>query len=270
MARANLLSPPAGLGPNLTPNTLLNFINAKGNILLALTSETPVSTSIVSLLAELDISLPVERTGLVVDHFNYDASSASELHDVLLVPPPKAARSGLKDFFGAGAKSDELLALPRTVGTTLGAGELLNPIVRAPRTAYSYSPKEQAETVDDVFAAGEQLALVGTMQARNSGRFTVMGSAEALQDKWFGAKVKTVEGKAATTFNREFARRLSGWTFHETGVLRVNWIEHHLNEAGAANQSNPTIYRVNNQVVSSLLSRHLQRIQIPMRDPVAY
>ncbi|PON10391.1 hypothetical protein C2W62_50305, partial [Candidatus Entotheonella serta] len=61
-----------GLGPNLTPNLLVDFVNAKGNVLVALSSTTPASTSLVSLLSELDITLPAERTGTVVDHFNYD------------------------------------------------------------------------------------------------------------------------------------------------------------------------------------------------------
>jgi len=241
----------AGLGPNLTANLLLQFINAQGNILLTLSSDTVVPTSLISLLAELDIQLPADRTGLVVDHFNYDSTTAADTHDVILLPPPGSLRPDVKDIFSAGAPKDELIAFPRGLGATLGAGELLAPILRAPRTAYSYNPKEQAEAVvDDLFATGEQLSLVSAMQARNSARFTLVGSAELFQDKWFDAKVKKTDAKAAVkTFNREFAKRLSGWTFQEIGVLRVNWIEHHLNEAGASNESNPKIYRIKNDVV---------------------
>jgi oligosaccharyltransferase complex subunit beta len=187
-----------------------------------------------------------------VDHFDYDASSAADMHDVLLLPPPTRIRPDLKDFFGAGAGKDEVLVFPRGVGASLGASELLAPILRAPLTAYSYNPKEQADVVDDLFAAGEQLALVSAFQARNSARLTLVGSAEMLQDKWFDAsEVSKADGKkVAGTFNREFAKRVSGWTFNEIGVLRVNWIEHHLEEAGATNESNPTIYRIKNDVVS--------------------
>lgn len=186
----------------------------------------------------------------MVDHFNYDAASAADLHDVLLLPAPRPLRSDIKDFFAPGPASGEVLAFPRGVGVTLGDGELLTPIVRAPATAYSYNPKEQIETVDDVFAAGTQLALVSALQARNSARFTIVGSAEMLQDTWFGAKVRPAgEKKDAKTLNQEFARRLSAWTFQELGVLRVNWIEHHLEETGAANVSNPKIYRIKNDVV---------------------
>ncbi len=244
-----MLKNPAGLGPNLTPNLLLQFLNSNGNILLTLSSASGAPTSLVSLLSELDIQLPAERTGLVVDHFNYDSASAADLHDVILLSPPGPIRPDVKNFFSAGAPSGELIAFPRGVGAALGAGELLTPILRAPRTAYSYNPKEQAEVVDDLFAAGEQLALVAAAQARNSARFTLVGSAEMLQDKWFDAEVKKVDGKAVKTFNREFAKRVSGWAFQETGVLRVNWIEHHLNEVGATNESNPSIYRIKNDVV---------------------
>ncbi|KXH30052.1 dolichyl-diphosphooligosaccharide-protein glycosyltransferase 48kD subunit [Colletotrichum simmondsii] len=239
-----------GLGPNLTPNILLQFINAKGNILLSLSSESTVPTSIVSLLAELDIALPADRTGLVVDHFNYDTVSASEKHDVLAIPAPKSPRAGVKNFFH---EDGEVIAFPNGVGHVLGAGQLLTPILRAPKTAYSYNPKEQAEVVDasDLFAAGEQLALVSAFQARNSARFTLVGSAELLSDKWSDAKIKpAAAGKEVKTWNREFAKRVAGWTFQETGVLRVNNIEHYLNEA--ANETNPELYRIKNEVTYSI------------------
>lgn len=226
-------------------------MNANGNVLVTLGSGISTPSSLVSLFAELDIQLPTERTGLVVDHFNYDASSAADKHDVLLLPRPSPVRPDVKDFFGAGANDGDVLAFPRGVGAALGSSELLTPIVRAPPTAYSYNPKEQTEVVDELFAAGEQLSLVSAFQARNSARFTLVGSAELLQDKWFDAEVTPAGGKKAVkTLNREFAKRVSGWAFNEIGVLRVNWIEHHLDEAGAANTSNPNIYRIKNDVVS--------------------
>ncbi|WYZ39343.1 hypothetical protein EsH8_III_001257 [Colletotrichum jinshuiense] len=239
-----------GLGPNLTPNILVQFINAKGNILLSLSSSSTVPTSIVSLLAELDIALPADRTGLVVDHFNYDTVSAAEKHDVLAIPAPTTLRPGLKNFFH---QDGEVIAFPNGIGHVLGSGQLLTPILRAPKTAYSYNPKEQAEVVDanDLFAAGEQLGLISAFQARNSARFTVVGSAELLSDKWFDAKIKpSGTAKEVKTWNREFAKRVAGWTFHEIGVLRVNNIEHHLNEA--ANETNPEIYRVKNEVTYTI------------------
>ena len=98
------------------------------------------------------------------------------------------------------------------------------------------------------------------MQARNSARFTVLGSAEALEDAWFDRTVQGPAGKAVKSSNRAFAKSLTGWTFMETGVLKVGKVEHHLsiisdNESGNDSVAqlgylNPTIYRIKNDVVS--------------------
>lgn len=185
----------------------------------------------------------------MVDHFNYDVSSAADQHDVLLLPAPSAYRDDTKNYF-AGGKND-LIALPHTLGHILGNGAQLTPVLKAPRTAYIYNQKEQSEVVDEVFAAGEQLSLVSVFQARNSARFTVVGSAELFQDKWIDAKVKrTSDKEALKTWNLMFARRISGWTFQEIGYLRVNSVEHRVAEEGPlANISNPSSYRVSQNAV---------------------
>ena len=247
----------------MTPNLLLQFINKDGNILLTVSADAPTPTAISSLLLELDIHLPPDRNSLVVDHFNYDTTSASEKHDVLLLTRSSPLRSDARNFFGG----DGTLAFPRAVAQELGnTNPLLAPILRAKSTAYSYNPKDEVETVEDPFAVGEQIALVSSMQARNSARFTVFGSAEALEDKWFDAKVKPFGGKDSKTANREFAKQVTAWTFKELGVLKVGRVEHHLSsisEGSSGNDSvaqlgylNPTIYRVKNDVVSIV---HFQR-----------
>ncbi|KAH8816860.1 dolichyl-diphosphooligosaccharide--protein glycosyltransferase-like protein 48 kDa subunit [Xylogone sp. PMI_703] len=270
-----LILPPKsrGLGPNLTPKILLEFINAGGNILLTLSSSQPTPTGLVSLLLELDIHLPTDRNALVVDHFNYDTVSAPEAHDVILVPRPDALRPDVKNFFSG----DGLIALPRSVGQTMGnESPLLAPILRAPRTAYSYNPKDEAESSEDPFEVGQQLSLITTMQARNSARFTVIGSAEMLEDQWFDAKVKKSAGldgegkdiKETTTANRAFAKDVTGWTFNEIGVLKVVKIEHILNEVGVANETNPKIYRVKNDATYSIeLSEYSWTHWVPFEVP---
>ncbi len=247
-----------GLGPALTPNLLLRFVNQDGNILLALSAENPIPTAISSLLLELDIHLPPDRTSLVVDHFNHDSTSVSDRHDVLLLPQPSSSRPDVRSFFGG----DGTIAFPRAVAQELGeSSPLLAPVLRAKSTAYSFNPKEDGETAEDPFLVGEQISLVSTMQARNSARLTVFGSVEALENEWFDAKVKDLAGKSSKTANREFAKQISAWTFKELGVLRVGRVEHHLSMIegdGGGNDSvvqlsylNPTIYRIKNDVVSS-------------------
>ena len=244
-----------GYGPALTPKILLDFTNGGGNILLALSASSPTPAAISSLLLELDIHLPPDRTSVVVDHFNYDASSAAEKHDVLIVPRPKPLRPDVKNYFGG----DGVLAVPRAVGQSLGNDSpLLAPILTASETAYSYNPKEEGDGIEDPFATGGQLALTTATQARNSARFTVIGSLEMLRDEWFAASVKGVDGKSKKTVNREFAKQLSAWTFKETGVLKVGKVDHY-EIAGTSRRGhntsrvgylNPAIYRIKNEVVS--------------------
>ncbi len=243
-----------GLGPALSPNNLLDFLKKEGNILIALSSEQAIPTAVQSALLELDIHVPTDKGAVVVDHFNYDSTSAEEKHDVVLVPFPKALRSGLKNYFAG----DGYIAVPQAVGQTLGnESPLLSPLLRAPSTAYSYNPKDEADSVEDPFAVGAQLNLVSTMQANNAARLTVVGSAAMLQNKWFAEKVK-LDGKAITTANREFAQKVSSWTFKETGVLKIGKFLHYqddgvskkLNSSTAIPENNPEIYRIKSDVVS--------------------
>ncbi|KAI9657443.1 MAG: oligosaccharyl transferase glycoprotein complex, beta subunit [Bathelium mastoideum] len=255
-----ILFPPKskGLGPALSPPNLLEFAKKQGNVLLALSGESSTPTAISSLLLEFDIQLPTDRNAYLVDHFNYDISSAADKHDVLVLQPVQPLRSDVKSFFG----TENPLAVPRAVGQVLGnASPLLTPIIRAPSTAYSYNPKDEGDSVEDPFGFGSQLAVVSAIQARNSARFTVLGSAEMLENKWFDASVK-LSGKQTKTGNEEFAKKLSAWTFQETGVLKVGSLTHYLNEGnnkGVVNESaigsselNPKIYKVKNDVTYSI------------------
>ena len=244
----------------MTPNILLDFLKKDGNILLTLSADHPIPSAIISLLLELDIHLPSDRNALVVDHFNYDSTSAPEKHDVLLISPPKSIRSDLRNYFAG----EGTIAVPRAVGQTLGNfSPLLVPILRAPSTAYSYNPKDEANAVEDPFAVGKQLSLVSAMQARNSARLTVLGSVEMLQNEWFNAKVSSA-GKQVKTANKEFAKKLSGWAFKELGVLKVGKLQHYLDEGNvkkvangssvSVSEQNPKIYRIKNDVVCCPIS----------------
>jgi oligosaccharyltransferase complex subunit beta len=248
----------------LTPNLIVEFVNAGSNVLLALSGESAVPSAITSLLLELDIMLPQDRTSLVVDHFNYDANSASEKHDVLLLSSSDSVKKNVKNYFSV----DGLVALPRAVGQLLGnASPHLSPVLRAPETAYTYNPKEDADGAEDPFATGKQISLVTAFQAVNSARFSILGSSEALEDAWFDASVKPAgsDKAASKTANRAFAQKLSAWTFKEAGVLKAGPITHFLNEGSqknAANTStgvslagvevNPGIYRIKNDVHYSI------------------
>jgi Oligosaccharyltransferase 48 kDa subunit beta len=233
-------------------------------VLLGLSSDTGTPSAILSLLLEFDIALSPHKSSVVVHHFNYDTVSAAERHDVFLVQRPGQLRPDVTNFFGG----DGLLAVPKAVGQTLGnASPLLAPILKAPVSAYAYNLKEEIVSVEEPFAAGSQLALISTMQARNSARFTVLGSLEMLQDKWFDASFKSPSGKSSKTRNQEFARQLTEWTFKEVGVLKVFNIYHHEITASsktsqnttALGEYNPEIYRIKNNVVCLCLGTFPRR-----------
>lgn len=189
----------------------------------------------------------------------------------------------MKDFFSV----DGLLAFPRSIGHVLGnASPLLSPILQAPSTAYIYNPKEEAEALEDVFATGSQINLVSAFQARNSARFTLLGSAESLQDKWFDASVQLPSfadsnAKSVRTSNRAFIQKLTSWTFKETGVLEVGPVRHWLNEGrqqGIADNTpsirvndidlNPSIYRIKNKLHYSIqISEWANNDWIPFVPP---
>lgn len=231
-------------------------MNTGGNLLLGLSGKSSTAASLASFLLEFDISLPVDRSSIVVDHFDYDTTSASDKHDVLVLPAPSATRSDIQDYFGF----QGTLAVPRAVGQVLGnANPLLFPILRAPDTAYSCDVREGETQMDDLFATGSQLSLVTAFQARNSARMTVLGSTEMLQDAFFQATVQTPSGETTKTANRVFAEKLTMWTFQEIGVLKVGRIEHGLQESSLSNagnatsgidsEANPEIYRIKSDVV---------------------
>ncbi|KAJ5919896.1 hypothetical protein N7454_009731 [Penicillium verhagenii] len=264
-----LILPPKskGLGPNLTPKNILDFMNKDGNILLALSGKASTSSAISSLLLEIDIHLSNDRSAVILDHFNYDTISAAEKHDVLLLERPGSLRSDVKAFFDG----EGVLALPRIAPQTLGSdSQLIAPILRAPATAYAYNPKEEMPSPDDIEATGSQLNIVSAVQALNSARFVVLGSVEALEDQWFSGSVKAPNGKKVPTVNREFAKQLTGWAFKETGVLKVGKIEHHLATDGevAAEDLNPKIYRVKNETVFSIeISEYSYDKWVPFEVP---
>lgn len=229
-------------------------MNKEGNVIVALSSDHATPSSVQSLLLELDIHVPSDKGALIVDHFNYDSTSAADKHDVLLLPFPKALRPDVKNYFAG----EGLIAVPRAVGQTLGNDSpLIQPILRAPSTAYSYNPKDEADVVEDPFATGEQLNIVSALQAHNSARLTVVGSAELLQNKWFSEKA-SLNGQAVKTANRDFVRKITAWTFKETGILKIGKLLHYhdegvskkLNTSLAVPEHNPKIYRIKENVVS--------------------
>lgn len=216
-----------GLGPSMTPQILLSFAEAGGNILLAFSSTVP--EGIRDLARELDMNLAPRDTS-VVDHFSYDALSAADKHDVVLVET-----------------ADGLVAY-RGIGHTLRQSPMVEPVLVAGRTGYSYDRKEEFAAVEDPWSAGSQLFLVSRFQANNNARIAVAGSLDMFSDNFFTMTVQKQQTKEQTA-NRLFVRDLTKWVFAETGVLRVLDVKH---EQPGSNTLDQSIYRIKSNVTYSV------------------
>lgn len=275
-----ILLPPKSkaLGPKFTPEIILDFIEKNGNVVVGLSGATSTPLQWSTLLSQFDIHLPQHRTSVTIDHFNYDAESAPERHDVLTVLRPQPLRDDTKNYFGG----DGVLAVPRPVGHYLGnSSPLIAPILTAPESAYTFDFKDASKGVEDVFAPGTQTALVTALQARNQARVTVLGSAEMLQNEWFESKVRPVgTDSPISTVNREFAQQLTMWTFQEVGVVRVDALNHwqvddytrptRLSSVDSK-MVNPPIYRVKSDVafeieLSEWVVDHWEPFVLPEKD----
>lgn len=222
-----------GLGPSLTAQELAKFVDAGGNLLIG--ASTSAAASIRDFAKELEIDL-AERDTLMVDHFNYDASS-DEKHTTIV-----SSRFTENPNILSQEVRDGSPVLFKGVGHSLGNGPLLSPILGASRSAYSYDTKEEFEAAEDPFVAGEQAWLVSAIQARNNARVTVTGSVEMFSNAAFNAQL----GDGKQSGNALFARDITRWTFQEKSVIRALDMHHSL--SNETRLDSPDTYRVKEEV----------------------
>ena len=247
-----------GLRPVITTESLIDFLDSKGNIIVVLSADYEIPLSLNSFLSELGIYLPTDRRSIVVDHFNHDLQSSPGHHDTLLVSTSTAVKSYLKGYSGG----DKIIAMPRAVGQILDSSSPLTmSFLQASASAYSYNAREEFDIVEEPFGTGRQLSLVSAMQARNSARVAVIGSSSMIEDSWFDAKVKSRDSNAKRTGNFELISKVFGWTYKKFGVLKSGGIEHVLegaqdefprHDSRDVQKIKPHIYRIKNHLVCLL------------------
>ncbi|EWC44541.1 hypothetical protein DRE_06713 [Drechslerella stenobrocha 248] len=235
-----------GLGPNLQSTSFLKHASHGGNLLILLPSSPDgvVPTAMNELAGQLDIFIPPKGFS-IVNHFD-PANPAEADHTTFFVDLPSFPPH-TKNYFTGDDPAAKLLY--RGAGLVLGNSPLAQPILTAPQYAYSYDTKEAADYADDesVFSAGSQLTLVAGVQTRNNARITFVGGADLFADASF---TKAVKDKPASA-NRAFAKDVTAWTFKETGVVRVDTIEHWGEELGPA-VVNGEVYRIKSDVTFSI------------------
>ncbi|BFZ61557.1 oligosaccharyl transferase glycoprotein complex, beta subunit [Saitoella coloradoensis] len=223
-----------GLGPNLAPLKLLEFVNAGGNVLIA-TNPSSVPEQLRDFARELGVEM-AERDAALVDHWSYDASS-DESHGLITANGftgneyilSEEVRNGPPVLYSGSAHA-------------LSNSPLVVPVLSAGRTAYVYDTKEEQAASEDPWVSGTQAHLVSVLQARNNARVAVVGSMSIFSNEFIDRKEYG---------NAKFVRDLSGWVFAERGVVKVVRVRHHLmNET--AHATNPSTYRVKNDITYAI------------------
>ena len=182
-----LLAPKAsGLGGELSRAAVLDFVDAGGNVLLALAPGA--SDAMRALAAECGVEVDAKGT-LVHDHFSRQAAGGAA--DATLVATSAWVDSDA--ILGPRGERPNAPVLFRGVAQVAPTGaELVTVALSGSPTAYSHDPK-RAPAEPPALPVGGAAALVTLVQARNNARVAVVGSLDMLSDELFDAPVTLAE-----------------------------------------------------------------------------
>ncbi len=197
-----------------------------------------------ALAKEMDVEL-AERNSLVVDHHCYDVSS-DERHSTIL-----AGKFATDEHIISAKVREGGPILYKGIAHSLGNSPLIQPILAASRTSYSYDTSEEFEAVEDPWIAGPQTWLVSAVQARNNARVGISGSVEMFSNDFMAATIGNPGSIPTRSGNRAFVQELTEWIFHEKGVIRASKLDHRLLHE-PNNGTLPSTYRVGNEVEISV------------------
>lgn len=182
------------LGPALTAAKLMEFFELGGSV-LAVTDPSSAPEAVRDFAAELDVHI-APRGYKAADHFSGADPHQLELSGDSFVGPAvildDAASSSLA-YSGSAAY--------------LGNSPYVVPLLMAPETAYVYDSRDEDEAASRIWVAGSQTALAAGVQSRDNARFAWTGSPSLFSTASAGLA-------------------LAKWAFHETGIVRVDWVQH--------------------------------------------
>merc|ERR1712060_62992 len=130
------------------------------------------------------------------------------------------------------------------------ANNLVLEVLTASSTAYSHNP--DLPITEYPHAVGKQTVLVAGLQARNNARVIFSGSLDFFSDEFFTAEVETGGIKMASG-NAALAKALTDWCFKQSGVLKVESINHHKE----GETSPPAHYTIKDQAVYTIVVKEL-------------
>jgi len=201
-------------GGNLNVETLTDFIDNGGNILIA--GNSNLGEVLREMASEVGFEADEEGT-TVIDHLNYDIKDEGK-HNLVI------AKNLIKSDKITGGVTAPLLY--RGVGLLVDQeNPLVLDILTGSTTSYSHNPDLPIKEFPH--AVGKQTVLIAGLQARNNARVVFAGSLEFFSDEFFNSLVEPVSGGSVASGNEALAKALTSWCFKESGVLRVESITHH-------------------------------------------
>jgi oligosaccharyltransferase complex subunit beta len=204
--------------------SLVEFIDAGGNIIV--TADVETGDAIRDLASEVGVEID-ESGNSVIDHFNFDEKDEG-YHTKIRTSPDNLISSE----HIVKKTRDECLYHGTGLATDSSNPLVLN-ILTASSTAYSHNPQEAIK--DYPHAVGKNTILIAGLQARNNARVLVLGSIDFLSDEFLIARIAKPGqgGKSSPAGNNQVVADLLAWCFKQSGVIRIDFVEHKSVETGS-------------------------------------
>jgi len=228
-------------GGSLSSESIIEFIDDGGNVLMAGSSNT--GEILKDIASECGFEADEEGT-FVIDHLNFDARDSGQ-HTMIVADPANLVKSD--NIVGSAAGGAPLLY--RGVGLlTDQENPLVINILTGSSTSYSHNPEEPIK--DYPHATGKNTVLIAGLQARNNARVVLSGSLDFFSDDFFASEVNKFGSSVSSELsgNAALAKSLVSWTFSQSGVIRIDSVDHKLVSSGET----PQFYTVNEEVEFSV------------------
>lgn len=232
----------AEFGGNVSTKAIVDFVDAGGNLLVAVNSQ--INDPVKEIAGECGFEFSDEGT-YVIDHFN--TATGDDGRNTLIISEPEnlIGNKLIVDNAKNGAPF-----LYRGVGINADPeNPLILEILTASPSAYTYNPQESI--TEYPHSVGKNTLLISGIQARNNARAVFVGSLDFFSNEFFESAVqKSAAGskRSDKSGNEQLSLALTQWVFKEKGVLRVSGIKHYR----VGEKSAPVAYTIKQNIVYSI------------------
>lgn len=213
-----LASDTKSLGKDITPQSIVEAMNSKTNVIVALSAK---QSALSSLASEFSLILPPPGSPLI-SYFPQREEPSTLI--------PISVSQGYSPVLSKHISPVWFQGIPMA----LGNNPFLVPILNAPAESFSSELPSQGGTPEALVEAtekggeglwaGSSMGVVTGFQTSTGSRITWLGGVEMLTDDLFQ---KTLPD-GSKSGNEALAHAVTGWTFQEDSVLRIDKVEHNI------------------------------------------